>query len=324
MFALLSIFGIIFWYPLHCIAATNPVRALQKEGNTVVLGEVDHLLVRSVEIRGEASWPGTESPHEMDVIMFNSACHSLPKDTRSHPRSGNKDNFQNISFYLMPSSQIQYRICASSNYSNTDLIYVYIIPGLQQDHHFQPDKDDDDVIQYTVKVATNGKPSCRSINHSIGHWNFYTIRTFIPNKELVQWAEYNMTVEQVYINKSQLSNTLPNHTLDSNKANVSFPIHIGRHIKSCVIADIRNVTVRKLHKYIHTELNYTLAYKRVLGITVFVTVLFSVVIVVSCVTLFHLKRKHFHKTPWRSIFICRFKQTSRTILGRYYSRLSES
>lgn len=323
MFALLSIFGKYFWCPLHHIAATNPIRALQKEGNTVVLGEVEHLLVQCVEIKGQASWPGTESPHEMDVVMFNSSCHKLPKDTRSHHLSGDKDDFQNISFYLMPSSRIQYRIRASSNYSNTDLIYVYIIPGLQQDHHFQPDKDNDDVMQYRVKVGTNGKPSSTLIKHSIKHWNFYTIRTFIPNKELVQWAEYNMTVKQVYINKSQLSNTLPNRTLDSNKANVSFHIKFGSDV-SCVIADIHNVTVPKLRKYIHTELNYTLAYKNVFGITVSVTVLFSAVVVISCVTLFHLKRKHFHTTPWRSIFICRFKQTSRTILGRYYSRLSES
>lgn len=289
----------------------------------MVLGEVEHLLVRRVEIKGQPSWPGTESPHKMDVVMFNSACRYLPNDKRYRHLSGDEDDFQNISFYLMPNSHIQYSIRASSNYSNTDFIYVYIIPGLKQDHDFQPDKQNDDVIQYRVKVGTNGNPSSTLIKYRIEHWNFYTIRTFIPNKELVLWAEYNMTVKQVYINKSQLSNTLPNRTLDSNKANVSFPIDFGSDV-SCVIADIHNATVPKLRKYIHTELNYTPAYKKVLGITVSVTFTLSAVVVTSFLTLFHLKRKHFHATPWRSIFTCHFKQTSRTILGRSYCRVSES
>lgn len=214
---------------------------------------------------------------------------------------------------------------ASSNYSNSDFIYVYIIPGLQQDHVFQPDKDNDDVIQHRVKVGTHGMPHFTLIEHTIKHWNFYTIRTFIPSKELVQWAEYNMTVKQVYLNQSQLTNTLTNinATLDSSKESTRFHIDFGSDM-SCIIADIHNATVTRLSKYIHTELNYHLAYKQVLGITVSVPFALVAVILISCLTLFNLKRKLFHTTPWKSIFTCKFEQTSRTVLGRHYSRLSES
>lgn len=271
----------------------------------------------------QASWPGTESPHKMDVFMFNSACRTLTNDVQYHFFSGDKEDFQNKSFYLMPQSVIQYNICASSNYSNADSIYVYIIPGLQKAHNFRPDQDNDDVIKYRAKVGTSGEPHFTSITYPITHWNYYTIKTYIPNKELVLWAEYNMTVEQKYINQSDLGNPLNNATLDFNKASVRFPVEFGFDV-SCVIANIHNARVPKLHKYVHTDLNYTLAYKQVLITTVTPTSAVAALSLIFGLIVFRLKRKFFRKTPWTTIVTCTFKPTSKTISGRRYSHVSES
>lgn len=322
---MLSTFANYFWYPLYHIGANNPITTLQKEGNTVILSEIEHILVREVNITKQASWPGTESPHEMDVFMFNSACHTLQNDVRYHSFSGHKEHFQNISFYLMPQSVIQYNISASSNYSNADSIYVYIIPGLQEAHNFQPDKENDDVIVYRVKVGTSGEPHFTTITHMISHWNYYTIKTFIPNGELVLWAEYNMTVKEKYLNQSHLDNPIANATLDFNKASALFQVEFG-FIVSCIIANIHDATVPKLHKYIHTQLNYTLAYKQVFATTVTPISAVAALCLIFGSTVFYLKRKFFRTTPWKTIITCTFKPTSRMISGRRYSRahLSES
>ena len=252
-----------------------------------------------------------ESTHTIDLFLVDSECSSLVNDhVRCHSLFGDITNISNVSsYYLMPHSMIYYNICASSNHSKPDPIYVYIIPGLQKDLDFKPNSDNDDLWRKTVEVGNNGNHNCKLLRHSVPHWNYYTVRTIVSNEQLIAWVWYNLTVEDRYINDSAIdaSKVVSNYTLYYNTDNASFPISFG--LKTwCLVANIQIPTVTQLHKYVHTKLYYTLRYEHVIAITASLTFICVLLLLVLPSLACCLKRKILPKMPWMDIVICRCKK----------------
>jgi hypothetical protein len=315
------IFTVFLWQPLHHIAASNPIRVLQQQGHTVVLGEVKQSLIRDVRIEEQALWPNIESSHEIDVFMVGSDCNSLANDVRYHNFSGGKEDFRNVSFYLMHQSVVEYSISATSNSSNPDPIYVYIIPGLKRDRDFKPDDDDNDDLKVEkVKVGTNGNRPLTPFTYQIEHSNYYTVKTIIPDEMLVDWAEYNLTIKERYINENRITDTIKNKTIESDQASAVFSISSGFGTW-CIAAGIRNTT---RHKNIHTDLFLNPDYDRVLGTTVSLTLVLALSVTVLTLVALCIKRNLLDRTTWSSILRCHFQTTSMAHAGRHYSPLSDS
>ena len=320
MLVLICMFAVFLWQPLCHIAATNPIKVLQKQGHTVVLSEVQQLLIQDVTIGEQAMWPGVESSHTIDIFMVKSGCNSLANGVRYHNYSGGKEDFRNVSFYLMHQSVVQYNISASSNSSsNADPIYVYIIPGLKRNRNFKPDDDDNDDFQVKrVKVGTNGSPLFTPMTYRIKHSDYYTVKTIIPDEVSVDWVEYNLTVEERYINENRIDDIITNATIYSDQASVSFHIDFGFGTW-CIAASIRNAT---RHQDIHTEVYFRLGYNLVLGTTLSLSFTLTLMVAIFTLVALCIKRKLLYRTAWSSILTCHFQTTSMTLAGREYSRLS--
>lgn len=218
---------------------------------------------------------GSDSPHIIDVLLVQSACNGLAKNSTHYNFSGNRNQFKsNVSYYMMPGSEIKYNICAFSNYSKADIIQVYIIEGLQQDREFNPDNDyyhDKKVKHWPVEIGKKGKTKCTPITFEVHHWNYYTIRTFIHNKEFVTWAHYDLTIDEVYIDLDQTANT----TLDSDNKQATYHFHFGFN-SWCLVAYIQTETVPGFDQHVHTLVKYKLRYEVVIGVTVTISVLLVV------------------------------------------------
>ena len=241
----------------------------------MVLNELNETIVQKVVVQ-ELVY-GTDSPHVIDIYLVDSGCDSVATNVTSYSHSGNKDQFVlNVSHYLMPTSEIKYNICASSNFSKPDRIQVYIVEGLQQDRDFNPNGDYNNkhVHFWTVGVGGNGKAHCTvpPITFEVHHPNYYTIRTFIHNKQLVAWAHYDLTITEAYIDLNQTDNIVSNKTLDSDNEKETYHIPFGFN-SQCLVADIHTETVPGFDKYIHTLMKYKLRYKVVLGVTVTFSIL---------------------------------------------------
>lgn len=270
----LSLFSQYLWQPLYSAEAnSHPWPTLQRQGETVVLSEMKEIIVKEVVVQ-ELVY-GTDSPHDIDLFMVDSGCNSIATYITSYNYSGSRDQFVlNVSRYLMPRSEIKYNICASSNFSKPDHIQVYIIEGLQQDRDFNPNGDYNDKKVYfkTVGVGANGKTRCTPIRFEVHHPNYYTIRTFIHNKQWITWAHYDLTINEVSIDLNHTENIVSNATLDAGNEQETYHIPFGFN-SWCLVAYIHNETVPGFDKHIHTLMKYKLRCKAVLGVTVTLSIL---------------------------------------------------
>ena len=166
------------WLPLQKLSSTLTTR--QREGDAVVLRSVDLFLTENVSVTEQIYHH--DSPHEVDVYL-------TPRDCQYLPTYWNTTNlkFKNSTpIYMLAGSRLSYNICASTDSKQKDNIELYIVAGLNNILHFNPDEALEDKHYYykSIPVGGNGDMPCTKVLQHVHSPNYYASIFLIPPQPL--------------------------------------------------------------------------------------------------------------------------------------------
>lgn len=202
-----------------------------------------------------------ESPHVIDVYLVNSDCYDLPITSTS--QTTESSNFTNVTYYLMPGSQIHYNICATSNFSVTERIHLVILDNLEESRTFNPATDESFAYFKNIHVGRNGKTKCTTVHYTVHNEGYYTLLFYLPKQPLSYEYKSMIVVKSIDISAVYEQNC----TIDEDHEHCDWPLTFGL-TEQCLVAVIRNRTDKFHYKYVHANVVFERRLDKVLGITV--------------------------------------------------------
>ena len=173
-------------------------------------------------------------PRTEYVFLSHENCHHLPTNDIEHQYDGTTTKNSIDPVYMLEGSNITTNICASTKYSGSYCVEVYILKGVHEYLYFDPRTS---IYYKSIPVGTNKEEKCTYIIFRITIKDYYSVK-FLPPPHVS--LTYNLTMQVRSLNIDDLRNTSFVGTIepDDDSEVIDIPIGLGTS-QYCLFAYIQ-------------------------------------------------------------------------------------
>ena len=256
------------------------------ENTTIVLAEVKHMFTSSLTITEDTNHID-DFYRDIEVYQVNSKCRNLPMHSGTCPQGTGVDimSMNNTKFYALAGSEFHFNICATTNYTSTELDRLEIVVNRRShDVHTQQ------VSMHFFYIGVSGEWECKESGVTLHESGYYTIN-LTPLSHPTSFV-FNVSCNILQLNFEEVNglNSVTNHTLRVDGDSINFPLQHGTG-HSCFIATIKD-NPKTVKDSIHIQLGYTWQKDGIVILSSFIVTYFIFVILTTvflCV-IGHLKK----------------------------------
>ena len=221
--------------------------------------------------------------HQIDLYLTRQSCDHVQTLTTLQVLNGAE--FMNTTpTYMIAGSTIDLHACVSTEGNIQSHIDFYVVRNAD-DSEFDPYK----TVSHLIEVGRWGDVECTHLSKEIAISDYYYLVFLVPSDPLN--ISYAMILEVITIDTTALNSSYIG-SVSYEDDSVSTSLAHWRE-DYCLIGDI--YSYEDSRPFVHTEVTYSLSYGKILGLTLTVTLLWTISVTVLVIIFCHfaLKRVHY-------------------------------